>query len=500
MLTKIILENFMSHAYTEIDLAEGLTVLVGPNNCGKSALVAALQILANNGNTTHVIRHGEKTARVTALTDDGHTIVWQRKKTSVSYTIDGEDIHRVGQKTPDRLHDSLRLASVETDDGKNQYDIHFGEQKSPVFLLNESGNRAASFFASSSDAALLIEMQAAHKLRVRDAKREHRQLSASVSEAEAAINRLTPVDAMTERLRHAQMMDQRIGDDEQLATSLKQCLSDLHRLKSVRDRHQNTVTALAPLGRTQTNPQDLIAADVERERLLGCIESLTNIERRRTRLNNFLLQLKTLRQPPAIELTGALSDWLRQRSKAKRRQTEAGSTTKSLSNLTSPPSVDDTGAHQDWLKRYRDASSSRQAFAAVTDRLKNLSPTPALEDVSKLATVIGRMIDAQKTAKRCTKRCRRLESLSAPPASVDCTAIRQLCDSFIAAKQVIKQRQQSLVEMDEKLVAAETMIRAFVAENPKCQTCGAELQPENLLSAAGAMHQHAKTDSDRGER
>ncbi len=45
MLRRIILESFMSHAHTVIDLADGLTVLTGPNNCGKSAVVAALRIL-----------------------------------------------------------------------------------------------------------------------------------------------------------------------------------------------------------------------------------------------------------------------------------------------------------------------------------------------------------------------------------------------------------------------------------------------------------------------
>ena len=31
----------MSHDDTTIELADGLTVLIGPNNCGKSAVVAA---------------------------------------------------------------------------------------------------------------------------------------------------------------------------------------------------------------------------------------------------------------------------------------------------------------------------------------------------------------------------------------------------------------------------------------------------------------------------
>ena len=60
MITRIELTNFMSHSSTVIEPAPGLTVLTGPNNCGKSAVVAALQILCHNENSTYVLRHGEK--------------------------------------------------------------------------------------------------------------------------------------------------------------------------------------------------------------------------------------------------------------------------------------------------------------------------------------------------------------------------------------------------------------------------------------------------------
>ena len=48
MIRSIELHNFMSHERTIIEPADGLTVLVGPNNCGKSAVVSALGILCEN--------------------------------------------------------------------------------------------------------------------------------------------------------------------------------------------------------------------------------------------------------------------------------------------------------------------------------------------------------------------------------------------------------------------------------------------------------------------
>ena len=51
MITRITLENYMSHARTVIEPAGGLTVIVGPNNCGKSAIASALRV------TTETLQH-----------------------------------------------------------------------------------------------------------------------------------------------------------------------------------------------------------------------------------------------------------------------------------------------------------------------------------------------------------------------------------------------------------------------------------------------------------
>jgi len=42
MIRRIILENYMAHVRTVIEPADGLTVLAGPNNCGKTAVVETL--------------------------------------------------------------------------------------------------------------------------------------------------------------------------------------------------------------------------------------------------------------------------------------------------------------------------------------------------------------------------------------------------------------------------------------------------------------------------
>src|SRR5436305_651144 len=125
MITRIELTNFMSHEHTVIEPAADLTVLVGPNNCGKSAVVAALQILCTNAEATYVLRHGEKECAVVVNTDDGHVVEW-RRKTSPRYLIDGQTFDRLGKGgQPAELRPALRLGPI-NDDGEGDFDVHFG--------------------------------------------------------------------------------------------------------------------------------------------------------------------------------------------------------------------------------------------------------------------------------------------------------------------------------------------------------------------------------------
>ena len=85
MIRKIVLSNFMAHAHTEIRLAEGLTVLVGPNNIGKSTIAVALKILARNTNSNFVLQHDQKECSISVETSEGHSIQWMKRKNIISF-------------------------------------------------------------------------------------------------------------------------------------------------------------------------------------------------------------------------------------------------------------------------------------------------------------------------------------------------------------------------------------------------------------------------------
>jgi len=81
-ITRITIGNFQSHKHTVIEPApEGLTVLVGASDSGKTAILRALKwLFYNQPNGTEYIRGGESTARVRVEFADGRWVERRRSR------------------------------------------------------------------------------------------------------------------------------------------------------------------------------------------------------------------------------------------------------------------------------------------------------------------------------------------------------------------------------------------------------------------------------------
>lgn len=204
MVRRIVLNNFMSHPHTVIEPAEGLTVLCGPNNCGKSAVVVALQVLCENARGSYMLRHDADAVSVRVETEDDHVFEWRRTSSDkVSYVIDGAVNDRPGSAGDDLLaemHKLLRLDKVRSVDGKKEFDVHFAAQKSPIFLLDGSGADAATFFAASNDGRFLMQMQARHKENTRDKRRDEALMTQELVALDAQLEQLAGLESLEEQV------------------------------------------------------------------------------------------------------------------------------------------------------------------------------------------------------------------------------------------------------------------------------------------------------------
>ncbi len=71
MIKSVRMQNFESHEDTEIEFTEGMNLIVGQSNSGKSSILRALRMVVDNEWTKDMVRNGYEYCRVRVTTDRG---------------------------------------------------------------------------------------------------------------------------------------------------------------------------------------------------------------------------------------------------------------------------------------------------------------------------------------------------------------------------------------------------------------------------------------------
>jgi exonuclease SbcC len=515
MITRIELKNFMSHVDTVIEPAPGLTVLVGPNNVGKSAIVAALQILCYNDNSTYILRHGERECSIRVETDDGHRIEWRRKN-SPSYLIDDRLFDRLRQSgIPAELHQALRLPSVDAgNDG--EFDIHFGCQKSPIFLLNDSAATAARFFASSSDASRLVAIQKRHKEKLSEAQREKLRLDDESTRLNEALECLQPIVELDRRLESVEQAHRELSTLDQQLVELRKKLGDLSKQRDVFTRYLASSDALMSLAA----PPELSPVGP----LATLIESLERGKRERASADQRSTALSKLSVPPAPAQTAPLECLI----DAVDATTQAIAAAKSLvgataalaappalsdtssiarlvatierntadaergdalrvrfAQLIAPPSLAETNPLQRLIERLETSQLDWLAATGRSAALAELETAPEIAKVAELDRLIADLGKANSESRAFASRLEVLRSVAEPPAPAETAAL----DTFITRLQQAEKNARSLhvavKSADDELRQAGELLRQEAATSV-CELCGSALDPDRVLQRAAA--------------
>lgn len=489
MIKRIELTNFMSHKHTELELGPGLNVLVGPNNCGKSAVAVALHILCYNDLSTYVCRHGERECSVKVVTDDGHEVEWRRRGSSVSYIIDGQTFDRIGRGSPpDELHQVLRLPKVDTGDASKDtdYDIHFASQKAPIFLLSDTASpQAARFFASSSDVIRLIKMQNKHKEKLRARKDEKKRLEAQSQHLNAELQALEPVvelerqlAATTESYHDLLKRQERLEKGQEHLQRWQRQAAEVSRYER---RHQVLQTLSRPPELADCQPLERLIVNLAAQHTkVAKSEQSSDV-------------LGKLSAPPQLQPAEALQT-LVERIQRLMEQVERGTAAnKALSPLTDPPQLADTAALARLVGQLSVAEHRCAAAVAQQSALQGLAPLPVLGDEAELAELIESLELSERRAQRLGRQSELLSHVDTAPELAAVEPLAQLIEQYAAAQAKVAQAQRAHADSVAACAEAEQALRDKAA-GAICPTCGSQVDAQRLLAHTaqhgGTAHDH----------
>lgn len=138
MLKALSIQNFQSHAKTELNFSEGVNIIVGPTDSGKSAIIRALRWLVWNRPSGDAIRStwGGKTEVECETTEGSITRI---KDKSEEYKLHSEgtdlDFKAFGTSVPEEISHVLNIN-----------EINLQQQLDSPFLLSDSPGEVAQHF------------------------------------------------------------------------------------------------------------------------------------------------------------------------------------------------------------------------------------------------------------------------------------------------------------------------------------------------------------------
>lgn len=184
MITKLSVRNFQS--LRSVDLTLGpFTVIVGPSNSGKTALMRALRGLASNLRGASAITRGAKTCAITAHTDDTTIVTLERSESQGVYRITHpngteDTFTKLAGAVPDQVTTALHITPAPA----TGTSINFASQLDRPFLLDDSGANVARTLGALTNVNTILEG-------VREANRRRNALSATLRTRQNDLTDLT---------------------------------------------------------------------------------------------------------------------------------------------------------------------------------------------------------------------------------------------------------------------------------------------------------------------
>lgn len=397
----------MSHKNSVLELSKGLNILTGPNNSGKSAVISALQLLADlplkEGD--YMVRHGANEAEITIQTDADDELTWMRAGSTISLTINGERFVRLQNDREhflNKLQKVLKLPRVYSKETKESFDIHFGTQKDPIFLINEPSSRAALFFASSSDAGRLVEVREKYKELVKGKKREQLTIKIELEIQKKFLYKLAFLDEMKDKI---QFIKETFRQYPQEARAIDQGTAAVEEIQLLQNRY------IGHSARNQT-----------------------------------LIHLKN---PPKMEDASSLALHLEMMVREKKRAANETKKCITLSHLLNTPKLFPSDEFDKELSILKNTFKNVQAQKQATAILNGLEKYPKMKDNAKLGVALESMKELLCTIKKQAITLSKLESLYPAPETQDTTPLFKYLNEALSLAVRNKQIQAQLKNLEK---------------------------------------------------
>jgi len=288
-IEKVLIDNFQSHENTELAFHDGLNVIVGPSDHGKSAIIRAIRwVLYNEPRGSDFIRQGANFARVTLWLSTGYVITRERTSSKNRYILADKDgntniYEGFGNEVPQEIVNAHGIPKVILDTDLNS-SINIGNQLEGPFLISESGAVRAKAIGRLTGLHIIDKA-------IRDSATDLRRENQTKDRIE---KELDDVNEKLKEYKYLDELEEKIELGSKLIENIEECLERVtlltnkkDNLKDIDEKYKETCYELSKLEKIDECERIIKSVDVDFIRL----KALDNLK---SRYNNNLMAVKEM--------------------------------------------------------------------------------------------------------------------------------------------------------------------------------------------------------------
>jgi exonuclease SbcC len=249
---KLIIENFQSHAYTEIEFSDGLNVLVGPSDSGKSAVLRALRwVLFNTPRGTDMIRTGAKKCQVRLILQDGTEIIRERDRSAVNRYIlrkpQGEELifEGFGSEIPQEILNAHKLKPIEIE--SRPFLLQLGTQLEGPFLLSETAGMKAKMIGMISGAHVIDKALKQANSDLLQISQRQKQLQTDREQVKELLAPFADLDELEARLHSLETRMELVEEKKARLERLRRIFAEVQNIQREKEKEQQILARLGHL-------------------------------------------------------------------------------------------------------------------------------------------------------------------------------------------------------------------------------------------------------------
>lgn len=475
-IKSIYIEDFQSHSKTNISLGGPgeLTVIVGPTDSGKTAIVRGLRLLMYNvPQGTDYIRVGRNMAAVAVELADGTKVVRERSKSVNRYRIVKQGatpqvFEGFGNSVPLEVQEATGVRTVSIGDTIDLA-LNLSQQLDGPFLgKSVSGPAKAKILGALAGTEEVDEAQRTLGTDLHRAGQEEKRLAAEIENLDARIGEYDYLPALAERIEALKTLLEAVRSAQSRLQGLKTAKTKLDSINAQRMQALTIIARWANLSGAIIHAESAETALIRLQALKGHLTTLRRISDEWSRWFK-VAHIRWAGLEAAIWTYEELEkSWTRK---------------KILADLLETLSVTLAGIERCkiTLSRWQGLSEAEALHTQTSERVTKL------QVLKRLHTRLNEVLDAQLEAGRAYGKWYRLDDVVHIVAQISAVndrlcALTQVSHALSRIRQSRVMAEDALAKHSKALADAQSLYADTLIQLGRCPTCGSQVSPDTIKS------------------